>query len=405
MSRIAVIGGGAAGMMAAATAAGRGHDVVLFDKNEKLGKKLFITGKGRCNVTNASELEEFFQSIPRNPKFLYSALYGFTNSDLISLLGEMGTPTKVERGNRVFPASDKSSDVLRALNAHIKRSGAAVRLNTRLERIARDGEGFLLMFNGKRECFDSVILCTGGKSYPSTGSTGDGYAFSQSLGHSVTEIRPSLIPLETAEEWPRQLMGLSLKNVTLTAICGGRTVYSELGEMLFTHFGVSGPLILSASSRIIGDPAGTVLKIDLKPGLTQEELDRRILRDFDKNIRRQFGNSLGELLPSKLIPVMIELSGIAPDAPVHSITRQQREGLISLLKALTMTVSCARPIEEALVTRGGVSVKEIHSSTMESKLVPNLYFAGEIIDVDGYTGGYNLQIAFSTGVCAGRSVR
>ncbi len=405
MSRVAVIGGGAAGMVAAAAAAQRGHEAVLIEKNEKLGKKLFITGKGRCNVTNAADLEEFFRNIPRNPKFLYSALYGFSNDDTVSLLHEMGTPTKVERGNRVFPASDKSSDVIRALSTNVRRSGAEIRLNTRMERIFREGEGFCLTLNGKQEFFDAVILCTGGMSYPATGSTGDGFAFAQSLGHSITQTQPSLIPLETAEAWPKELMGLSLRNVTLSVICGKKTVYSELGEMLFTHFGVSGPLVLSASSRIPNDPAGTVLKIDLKPGLTLEELDRRILRDFDKNIRRQFSNALDELLPSKLIPVIVALSGIAPNMPVNSITRQQREALGRLLKELTMTVRCARPIEEALVTRGGVFVKEINSSTMESKLVPNLYFAGEMIDVDGYTGGYNLQIAFSTGVCAGRSVR
>lgn len=405
MKTVAVIGGGPAGIMAAAMAAQNGYSVKLFEKNEKLGKKLYITGKGRCNITNDCDTEDFFLNIPRNPKFLYSALYGFTNADIVSIINSMGVPTKVERGKRVFPVSDKSSDVIKALSRYLDRSGAELCLNSNVKSIKKTDQGFELAVNGGIQAFDAVILCTGGSSYPTTGSNGAGYAFAREMGHTVTDIRPSLIPLATVEQWPAELTGLSLKNVTLRAYNKkGKLVYEELGEMLFTHFGVSGPLVLSASSRIADDPSGAVLTLDMKPGLTHEELDKRLLRDFEKNIRRQLINSLSELLPSRMIPIVVELSGVPGDTPVNSVTRGMREALVSTLKCIKLTVDHALPVEEAIITRGGIAVKEINASTMESKLVPGLYFAGELIDVDGYTGGFNLQIAYSTGVLAGRSV-
>ncbi len=405
MSRVAVIGGGPAGMLAAAEAAKAGHAVCLYEKNEKLGKKLFITGKGRCNLTNDAAMDEFFANIPRNPKFLYSALYGFTNADIVSLINGEGVLTKVERGGRVFPESDHSSDVIKALTAYLKKSGAEVLLNRAVTEICRDPEGFSVITKEGAQAFDAVILCTGGASYPLTGSTGDGYAFAKAMGHTLTEIKPSLIPLATVEAWPKELMGLSLRNVMLRAYKGGKLVFEELGEMLFTHFGVSGPLVLSASSHMADAPQGAELKIDLKPGLDEETLDKRILRDFEKNGRKQFQNALGELLPAKLIPITVALSGIAPHTTVSEITRAQRLNFVKLLKGLTLHVEEALPVEYAIVTRGGVSVKEVNASTLESKLVKNLYFAGELLDVDAYTGGFNLQIAYSTGALAGRSIR
>ena len=405
MSRVAVIGGGPAGMLAAAQASRAGHTVCLYEKNEKLGKKLFITGKGRCNLTNDVEMTEFFANIPRNPKFLYSALYGFTNADIVELVNGEGVPTKVERGGRVFPMSDHSSDILKALTSYLNKSGAEVALNCAVKEIRRLSEGFeIVSVNGTR-AFDAVVLSTGGASYPTTGSTGDGYSFARALGHTVTQIKPSLIPLATDEEWPQALMGLSLKNVTLRAYQRGKLVFEELGEMLFTHFGVSGPLVLSASSHMADEPCGAVLEIDLKPALSEEDLDRRVLRDFEKNNKKQFQNALGELLPTKLIPVAVDLSGISPNVGVSEITRVQRMNFVRLLKGLTLHVKEALPVEYAIITRGGVNVKELNASTLESKLVKNLYFAGEVLDVDAYTGGFNLQIAYSTGVLAGRSIR
>lgn len=405
MSRVAVIGGGPAGMLCAAFAARNGHDVTLLEKNEKLGKKLYLTGKGRCNLTNASDTEDFFAHIPRNGKFLYSALYGFDNQAIIALVESMGVPTKRERGNRVFPVSDKSSDVIRALEKNLRQSGATVRFNADVRDLKKEGAAFVLTVDGQAEAYDAVVLATGGKSYASTGSTGDGYGFAERLGHTIVSPVPSLVPLETVEEWPKELMGLSLRNVTLSAYRDKKKLYEELGEMLFTHFGVTGPLVLSAVSRFAEAPAGVRLMIDLKPGLSEEELDKRLLRDFEKNINRQFGNALGELLPAKLIPVMVRLSGIPETCPVNEVQRAMRLSFCHLLKRLEMTVKCARPIEEAIITRGGVSVKEIDPSTMQSKLVSGLYFAGEVIDVDATTGGYNLQIAYSTGALAGRSIQ
>ncbi len=405
MSRVAVIGGGPAGIIAAAEAAKAGHAVFLYEKNEKLGKKLFITGKGRCNLTNDADMDEFLNNIPRNPKFLYSALYGFTNADVVTLINNEGVPTKVERGGRVFPESDHSSDVIKAFAAYLKKSGAVVLLNRAVTEIRRDSERFTVITKEDTQTYDALILSTGGASYPTTGSTGDGYAFAKNLGHTITEIRPSLIPLATEETWPKDLMGLSLRNVTLRAYKRGKLVFEELGEMLFTHFGVSGPLVLSASSHMADEPQGAELKIDLKPGLNEEALDKRVLRDFDKNGKKQFQNALGELLPAKLIPVAVTLSGIAPHTIVSDITRVQRLNFVKLLKGLTLHVKEALPVEYAIVTRGGVSVKEVNASTLESKLVKNLYFAGELLDVDAYTGGFNLQIAYSTGALAGRSIR
>jgi predicted Rossmann fold flavoprotein len=390
-------------MLAAASATGPHARVTLLEQNEKAGKKLYITGKGRCNITNACEVEELFENIPRNPKFLYSAIYGFTNDAIVALLEGLGVPTKVERGNRVFPASDKASDVTRALAEHVRRSGAQLQLQAHVTGICREESGFILTVNGQAQRYDAVILATGGCSYPSTGSTGEGYALAQGLGHTVTPRKPSLVSLETVELWPAEAMGLSLRNVTLKAVKNGKTVFAELGELLFTHFGVSGPLVLSASSRVADDPAGTRLFIDLKPGLTDAMLDKRLLRDFEENARRQFANALGALLPSKLIPIMVTRSGIPGDTQVSGITREQRLSLVQLLKSLPLTVKCARGMDEAVITRGGIPVKEVSASTMESKLVRGLFFAGEILDVDGFTGGFNLQIAYSTGVLAGKS--
>ena len=404
MSRVAVVGGGPSGMLCAARAAQNGHSVCLYEKNEKLGKKLYITGKGRCNITNDADMDEFLQNIPRNPKFLYSALYSFTNADIVSLLNGAGVPTKVERGGRVFPVSDRSSDVLSALSTYVQKSGVEVLLNAPVTSVEKTGDVFDVYANGSVRQFDAAVLCTGGASYKTTGSTGDGYAFAKALGHTVTPIRPSLIPLETEEGWPGEVMGLSLRNVTLRAYKSNRLVFEELGEMLFTHFGVSGPLVLSASSRIADDPTGALLEIDLKPGLTEEALDRRILRDFEKHNKKQLANALFELLPSKLIPIAIGLSGIAPETPVSEITRPERLRLVETLKGMKLHVKKGLPVDFAIITRGGVAVKEINASTLESKLVKSLYFAGELIDVDAYTGGFNLQIAYSTGVLAGSSI-
>lgn len=404
MANVAVIGGGPAGMTAAAKAANAGHRVTLYEQNEKLGKKLFLTGKGRCNVTNAAELERFFEQTVRNPKFLYSAFYHFTNKDVMELLEKQGVPLKTERGGRVFPESDKSSDIISAFARCLRAAGVKVRLNARVTAVRRREQGFTVCCGDASADYDAVVLAAGGRSYPSTGSDGSGYRLAASLGHTIIEPKPSLIPLETEEEWPVRLQGLSLRNVTLTAYKGKKRVYEELGEMLFTHFGVTGPLVLSASAKLADAPEGARLEIDLKPGLSLEELDRRILRDFEKNIRRQFANSLSELLPAKMIPVAVELSGIPADKSVDQITKEERQRLVHLLKCLPLTVKRARPIEEAIVTRGGVSVKEVSPSTMESKLAPGLYFAGELLDVDACTGGYNIQIACSTGALAGDSI-
>lgn len=403
MSEIIVIGGGAAGMMAAVAASGRGRHIVLLEKNEKLGKKLFLTGKGRCNVTNGADMDILFNNVCTNAKFLYSAFYGFDNHAVMDFLEQEGCPLKTERGERVFPVSDHSSDVIAAFQRALKKRGVEICLNTEVEELLWEPgviRGVKLR-GGRTLPADSVIVCTGGLSYPGTGSTGDGYLFARKTGHGVTDCRPSLVPLETAEDWCRDLMGLSLKNVELRMICGGRERYREQGEMLFTHFGVSGPLALTASCYLGSEEAG--LFIDLKPALDIDRLDRRLLRDFEENKNRQFKNALRGLFPAKLIPVMVMLSGIDPERKVNEITRKERRAFCALIKNLPLTVTGTRSYAEAVITRGGVAVGEINPSTMESRRVKGLYFAGEVLDLDAHTGGFNLQIAWSTGHLAGES--
>lgn len=421
-------------MMAAIAAADSGAEVCLVEKNEKLGKKLFITGKGRCNVTNAADMDTLFRSVCTNSKFLYSAFYGYDNQAVMAFLEKAGCPLKTERGDRVFPVSDHSSDVIAALQRELKKRGVEILLNAEVTHIlldmqesvdlqqmesgreAAETENFHLSGEGMGKCFfsgvkltdgrsirgDRGILCTGGISYPSTGSTGDGHRIAGETGHKVTELAPALVPFCIVEKWCGRLTGLSLKNVSVTLSAGKKRLYEGFGEMLFTHFGVSGPLILSASSYYHGEK-DVKLYIDLKPALDEEQLDRRILRDFEENKNRQFKNSLGGLFPVKLIPVMTELSGIFPEKKVNEITREERRNFVRLVKGLPLTVAGTRGFEEAIITRGGVSVKEINPSTMESKKVSGLYFAGEVLDLDALTGGFNLQIAWSTGHLAGVS--
>ena len=409
MANVIVIGGGAAGMMAAITAVSQGHNVTLFEKNEKLGKKLFITGKGRCNFTNAGDAEDIFNSVVTNKKFLYSAFNGFSNYDTMGFFGELGLDFKVERGNRVFPSSDHSSDVIGALSRRMKQLEVKVELNTQVDEvIANNGEFSAVKvtdaYNKKRTVSaDKLIIATGGNSYQSTGSTGDGYRFAKSLGHEVTPILPALVPFIVKEEWERDLQGLSLKNVNVTIYDDKKIVYSDFGEMLFTHFGVSGPTVLSASSYAAKIIKNRPLKlvIDLKPALDEQQLDERILRDFEEFKNKSFKNSLDKLLPKKLIPVIVELSKIEPDKKIHDITKQERMTLVKLIKNLTLTLTGLRGFNEAIITQGDVSVKQINPTTMESKLVKNVYFVGEVIDVDAVTGGFNLQIAWSTAYAAG----
>lgn len=405
MKDIIVVGGGASGMMAAISAARLGKHVTLIEKNEKLGKKLFITGKGRCNITNTAEINQMIENIPGNSNFLYSALYTFSNADLMEFIESLGVGLKVERGNRVFPQSDKSSDIIKALEKELYKNNVNVMLKTKVDDIIIKGNKVsgVLMQNIELNC-DSLIISTGGKSYPLTGSTGDGYKFAEKAGHKIEKIRPSLIPLVTEEKWIYDLQGLSLKNVSIKAIYKGKPIYEDFGEMLFTHFGLSGPMILS-SSRFIVDklPEKIELSIDLKPALTSDQLDKRIQSDFEKYSRKMFKNSLDDLLPQKLIPVVIKLSLINEDKAVNQITKDERLRLQSIISGLKVTIIDTRPIGEAIITAGGVSTKEIDPATMESKIIDGLFFTGEVIDVDGLTGGFNLQIAFSTGYCAGFS--
>lgn len=409
MSKVLIIGGGAAGMMAAVFAAKSGNHVEIFEKNEKLGKKLFITGKGRCNITNAAELEDFFPAVTSNPKFLYSAFYSFTNEQVISFFEELGVRTKVERGGRVFPVSDHSSDVIQALKKEMERLEVKINLNAEVKelRIEKRPSGEtvtgILLASGKKISGDAVIVATGGISYPSTGSTGDGYRFARKCGHKVSELSPSLVPMEVKEWYAGELMGLSLRNIEIRITDGKKKLYQEFGEMLFTHYGVTGPVILSASS-IVGKKLKDkelTLHIDLKPALTEEQLDKRVLREFEANHNRQFKNAVDSLFPSKLRPVIVELSGISEEKKVHEITKEERLRFVRLIKDFTMTLTGLRGYNEAIITKGGVSVKEIDPGTMESKLVKGLYFAGEVLDLDAVTGGYNLQIAWSTGYLAG----
>lgn len=408
MKTVLIIGGGAAGMMAAYAAAKTGQKVILLEKNDRLGKKLYITGKGRCNITNAGDMEQLFSNVMTNRKFLYSAFYTFNNEQVISFFEEQGLKTKIERGNRVFPESDHSSDVIVTLVKAIKALGVTIRLNTTVKEIR---------FDADRKCVcgvkcttdeiieaDSVIVATGGLSYPTTGSTGDGYVFAKSVGHQVTELFPSLVPYEVEEAWVRDLQGLSLKNSKISIVDNNqKKLYEDFGEMLFTHFGVSGPMILSASGSIPEKYRGKPLKlfIDLKPALDEEQLDKRILRDFEEMKNKQFKNSLQKLLPAKLIPVIISLTKIDPERQVNEISKKERQNLVKCIKSLPLTLTGTRSFKEAIITKGGVSVKEVNPSTMESKLLSGLFFCGEVLDLDALTGGYNLQIAWSTGYLAG----
>lgn len=408
MSQVIVIGGGAAGMMAAIRAAEGGRSVLLLEKNEKLGKKLYITGKGRCNLTNACDTEELFRNVMRNPKFLYPAFYTFSNWQTMAFFEEQGMPVKTERGERVFPASDHASDVIAALRKRMETLGVTVRLHTEAAAVLtkqRHVTGVRLA-DGRTLTAQRVVVATGGRSYPSTGSTGDGYRFAEELGHSVTKQYPSLVPFDTEETWPRKLQGLALKNVGITIEKDGKPLYNAFGEMLFTHFGVSGPMILSTSSVLndYADKMPLALYLDLKPALSKEQLDARLLREFGKNQNKALKNAVGSLFPVRLTPVMIAVSGIDPEKKVHEVTREERLAFGSLIKGLPITLTRLRDFKEAIITRGGVSVKEVNPSTMESKLVKGLYFAGELLDVDALTGGYNLQIAWSTGYLAGASM-
>lgn len=402
--KVIVVGGGAAGMMAAFWAAKEGDDVILLEQNEKLGKKLFITGKGRCNVTNACGIEELLDHVVTNKEFLYSGFYSFSNEMVIELLEKLGCPMKIERGNRVFPLSDRSSDVIRALEQGLRQNGVEIRLNTKVKNILKDNgcAAGVRLAGGDTVKADKVIVATGGMSYPSTGSTGDGYRFARENGHHITELVPALVPLQTAGDICSRLQGLSLRNIKAVLTADGKKVYDEFGEMLFTHFGVSGPVILSASSHLKQYRGKKLeLHIDWKPALSDEQLDHRILRDFQKVMNKEFKNSLDYLLPKKAIPVMIELSGIPGHKKVNEITKEERRRLLSLMKDFTLTVTGARGFKEAIITQGGIDVKEIDPGTMESKKIKGLYFAGEVLDLDAVTGGFNLQIAWSTGYLAG----
>ena len=405
MSNVIVVGGGAAGMMAAVFAARNGQNVQLLEKNEKLGKKLFITGKGRCNITNAADIEDLFTAVISNPKFLYSGFYSFTNQQVIDFFEELGVKTKIERGERVFPVSDHSSDVIAAFSRELKLLGVAVSLHTEVRELLceQDKVCGVLLTNGKKMKADAVIVATGGISYPSTGSTGDGYRFAKETGHRVTELLPSLVPMEVRQWYAKELQGLSLRNIEICITDGKKKLYEEFGEMLFTHYGVTGPVILSASS-VVGKTLRKkelTLHIDLKPALSEEQLDKRILREFDANHNKQYKNSIDSLFPAKLKPVMIELSEIEPEKKVNEITKEERQRLVHLIKDFTMTLTGLRSYNEAIITKGGVSVKEIDPGTMESKKMKGLYFVGEVLDLDAVTGGYNLQIAWSTGYLAG----
>lgn len=405
MAEVVVIGGGAAGMMAAVFAARAGASVTLLEKNEKLGKKVYITGKGRCNLTNDCSRDEFLAQVSRNPRFLYSALNGFGPRDMMALLEENGCPVTVQRGKRVFPSSEKASDVTRALTGLLRKLDVRICLNAEVRGL-RTEAGRITgaeLAGGAFQPADAVILACGGLSYPSTGSTGDGYRLAASLGHTVIPPSPVLVGLVTQEDWPKALQGLSLRNVTLTLSSGKKVLYSELGELLFTHFGISGPLALEASCHLPDPARGAALSLDLKPGLSREQLDARLRRDFQSAGKKQLKSILPGLLPASLAEIFPGLCGISPVLPCSQVTAPQREKLLNTLKSLPLTLQAPRPLEEAVVTRGGVSVKEIEPGTMRSKRVPNLFFAGEMIDVDAHTGGFNLQIAWSTGMLAGRS--
>ncbi len=401
MKTVIVIGAGAAGLIACGTAAKTADKVILIERNAIIGKKLLITGKGRCNITNAAEIEDFIPQYPGNSKFLYSALYSFTNDDIVKLLDEYAVRTKTERGGRIFPVSDRAADVVNALKKF------ALKPNVRLIHdrvrglIAADGAVKGVITENGKIYGDSVIICTGGKSYPKTGSSGDGYKLARQAGHTVTELKPSLVPIETEEKWAKDLTGLSLKNVNATAFNkNNKAVFSDFGEMLFTHFGISGPIILSMSSHL-KETEKYKIEIDLKPALSEEQLDARLVRDFQKYAKKHLIHGLEELLPKALIPVIISLSGLEEHRITGTLTREERQRIAEKLKHLPLTFKKFRPIDEAIVTSGGVKTSEINPSSMQSRLMSGLYFAGEVIDIDGYTGGYNLQAAWSTGYLAG----
>lgn len=414
MSKVLIIGGGAAGMMAGVFAARNHHEVHILEKNEKLGKKVFITGKGRCNVANACDTEELFPAVMSNPKFLYSGFYSFGPQDVMNFFEEAGVPLKVERGNRVFPQSDHSSDIIRALERELKKAGAKVHLHTTVKEIVKKPEAEkvtgVILEDGTFMEGDAVIVATGGFSYQSTGSTGDGYRFARELGLKVTDISPSLVPLKTKEDYIPKLQGLSLKNTGLTIKNGKKVLYEDFGEMMFTHFGVTGPMILSASAHIGAKLAKAengelCAYLDLKPALTKEQLDARILREFEAGQNKQFKNVIGVLFPSSLTPVMLELGGIPAEKKIHDISREERQHFIDLVKAFPFTITGMGEFKEAIITKGGVSVKEINPGTMESKKISGLYFAGEVLDLDAVTGGYNLQIAWSTAYLAAQAIQ
>jgi len=397
-------------MMAAVAAGNNGHTIDLYESNEKLGKKLYITGKGRCNLTNACDIGDYFENIVHNHSFLYSALYSFTNESLMALMEENGVPLKVERGERVFPVTDKSNDVIKGFKSAINQKKCRFLLNEKIVDLVVEENSLkgIVLENGESRLYDAVILATGGKSYPSTGSDGNFFDVLEGVGHRINYPTPALVPMNTKEDWPRQLQGLALKNVTLTLVKknpkGDVKVKSLMGEMLFTHFGVSGPLVLSLSSYISASPKTYSLILDLKPGLTMEQMENRIQRDFEKYNNKDFINALGDLLPSKMIPIMVELSGIDPILKVNQITKIQRKKLIECFKHLEISIAGLRDFTEAIITSGGVDVKEVDPGTMESKKIKNLYFAGEMLDVDALTGGFNIQIAASTGWLAGNAI-
>lgn len=406
MRSVLIIGAGAAGLMAAVFAAGAGAEVTVLERNEKPGKKIYLTGKGRCNVTNDCTMEEFLREVPQNPRFLYSALSFFSPEDMKNLLAENGCPTVTQRGRRVFPVTEKASDVTRTLVRVAQQRGTRILLKQRVKRLLIGEAGRVTGVeteDGAQRAADAVILATGGVSYPATGSTGDGYRFAAETGHTVLPAIPSLIGLESKEAWPRELQGLSLKNIRITLKKGKKSLYSEQGEMLFTHFGFSGPLILEASCHLPADIRECMLELDLKPGLTREQLDARLQRDLEAGSRKQIRNILPGLMPGSLAEIFPSICGLPAGLPCNQVTASQREVLVNRMKTLPLDISGRRPIAEAVITRGGVSVKEVNPGTMESKLIPGLYFAGEILDVDAHTGGYNLQIAFSTGALAGNS--
>ena len=407
MSKVLIVGGGAAGMFAAIFAAYNGNEVHIFEKNEKLGKKLFITGKGRCNITNTCDMDTLFASVVTNSKFLYSSFYGYTNQNVIEFFERIGVATKVERGNRVYPVSDHSSDVIAGLTRELNQLGVEIHLHTCVKKIVgKEQFEYIELQDGRKVKGDACIVATGGLSYHTTGSTGDGYRFAKELGHQVTELFPALVPLVVKEWYAKELQGLSLRNVQATIFDEKKKLYDDFGEMLFTHYGVSGPMMLSASSYIGKKIQEKELRlvIDLKPALTVEQLDQRVLRDFEENMNKQFKNAIGKLFPAKLIPIMLELSGIDPDKKVNLISKEERQQFVRLIKNFEMTITGLRGFNEAIITKGGVKVKEINPATMESKLVQGLYFVGEVLDLDALTGGFNLQVAWSTAYAAGNSI-